>query len=144
MISSLMRGLRRRLASCALALLVLQCAMPFAAPIAACCAPRVATPARAAAAPGDGECCPAGSHPPGECPRHQARKSAGAQTSQRSECRMTCGGPHGPQLLLPNAGLLPAPAATDITLASVPVEARDAANPLPRRALPDAPPPKRL
>lgn len=138
-----MRGLRRRLASCALALLLLQCAMAFAAPISACCAPRASTAAQAAA--DEGECCPPGSHPPGQCPLHKDKKSTAPQTSSRaSQCRMVCDGPHGPQLMLTTVGLLPAPIVTDITLASTAIAARDAATPVSRHAFPDAPPPKRL
>ena len=116
--------------------------MAFAAPISACCAPR-ASAAQSAAE--DRDCCPPGSHPPGECPLHKDKKSAAAQTPSRaSQCRMVCDGPHGPLLMLTTAGLLPPPVVTDITLSSTRLVAHDAAPAVSRRAFPDAPPPKRL
>ena len=65
-----MRALRRRLASCALALTALQLALLFSVPVSACC---VSTAAAVAHAPSstDKDCCPAGSHAPGQCPLHK-------------------------------------------------------------------------
>ena len=134
-----MRTFRRRLASSALALTLLQCSLLFAAPMAACCHSQPAPPARAAKA----ECCPAGSHAPGECPLHRD-KAESAAAHKPADCAMRCDATHAPDFVLGAMGVLPRPAAEvaaadpsrfdlDLTLA-----------PDARRSLPDAPPPRTL
>jgi hypothetical protein len=98
MLTALMPPLRRRLASCALALCLVQVATLFAAPVAACCATRGGS--RAAAT--DDDCCPAGTHAPGQCPLHKAG-------NRDSACRFTCSHPGASALLLMPAGILAAP-----------------------------------
>jgi len=125
--------LRRRLASCALALVVCHCALVFAAPLSSCCPSRDARPAATA----EKECCPAGSHPPGECPLHKR-----SHTTSKTSCRMQCDAPHGAQFLPGAVGLLPAPAASiaapiasrAIALATVDLQTRP--------FLPESPPPR--
>src|SRR6476469_7587054 len=94
-----MLTLRRKLASWALAVLLCQMTALFAAPLSACCQGH-----RAVAA--DEDCCPAGAHPPGQCPRQATSRSTS------STCRMQCDVPHGAQLLLTAIGVLPRPAVT--------------------------------
>src|SRR4029079_3345159 len=117
---------RRRLASGALALAVLQLAVLFAAPVSVCCL-RAAAGHRAAvtsASADEVECCPPGSHAPGECPLHRNAKSrqtaANAAAARRtaSPCRMMCDAPHGPQFLIGTIGLAPAPQSVAIQLTS--------------------------
>src|SRR4051812_11028660 len=94
---------RRRFASWALVLIVLQVALVFTAPLAARCA----ASSRSAAQP-EHECCPAGSHPPGECPRHASKNA--------SACRLACDAPHGVGLLVVTLGVLPPNDADGVTL----------------------------
>ncbi len=112
--------------------MLVQGVLVFAAPLSACRA------ANAAAAAHDDECCPAGSHPPGQCPRHAGRQSTPVA------CRMLCDAPHGFQFLTVVAGILPA----DAAIAAAPIEARPPAiafvSPLHRTTIPDPPPPRRL
>src|SRR3954447_22229208 len=125
--------LRRRLASCALALLVCHSALVFAAPLSSCCPTRHDAPVAEA----EKDCCPAGSHPPGQCPRH-----AGSKAATRVACRMQCDAPHGVQFLLGVAGLLPPPAAA----LDAPILSRalvsSVVNPETRSFVPDSPPPR--
>jgi len=137
-----MSALRRRLASGALALTVLQCALLFAAPMAACClqgGARAASVARE-----DVDCCPPGAHPPGECPLHRGARSEGRGAASRSVCRMMCDAPHGPQFLLVAIGMLSAPQATTISLTAHVLPAGAPAAISARPSTPDAPPPKLL
>jgi len=139
-----MRALRRRLASCALALTALQLALLFSVPVSACCVPKAAAVAHAPSAAGK-DCCPAGSHAPGECPLHKTRgdqKSPELQTSRTSQCRLMCDAPHGAQFLLGAIGVLPAPEGIEIALTSRAFDTRSQASVLLRAALPDAPPPR--
>src|SRR5262245_61404665 len=101
-----MSMVRRRLASCALVLLVCHSAIVFAAPLSSCC-PSRHTAQAASAHDDEPDCCPAGSHAPGQCPRH----ARGGQTTKVT-CRMQCDAPHGVQFLLGASGLLPPPAFT--------------------------------
>src|SRR5262245_59576452 len=107
-----MTMLRRRLAACALALLVCQSALAFAAPLTSCCPPRHTSGAGEREAgereAGEKDCCPAGSHAPGQCPLHARSKAATTVT-----CRMQCDAPHGVQFLIGIAGL-PLPPAVSI------------------------------
>ena len=136
-----MSAFRRRLASGAIALTLLQLAVLFAAPVSACCLPfrlkAEATQVEKAEAP---DCCPAGSHAPGECPLH---KGGGAQKSG-SDCRMTCDTEHGPQFVLGVTGVLPAPESTRIDLtASAPLHGVPFIATA-RPSVPAAPPPRLL
>jgi hypothetical protein len=128
-----MSMIRRRLASCALALVVCQSALVFAAPLSSCCPSRHGAPVAEA----EKDCCPAGSHPPGQCPLHARSK---AET--RASCRMQCDAPHGVQFLLGAAVLLPAPAASF----AAPLISRavivSTANLQSRPFVPDSPPPR--
>jgi hypothetical protein len=129
--------LRRRLASCALALVVCQSALVFAAPLSSCCPSRDGAKAKAEQAEAEKDCCPAGSHPPGQCPRHAASKAAA-----RISCRMQCDAPHGVEFLLGAVGLLP-PLAVSLAapLASSAPAVSEAA-PETRPFVPDLQPPR--
>jgi len=126
--------LRRRLASCALALVLCQIAFVFAAPLSSCCPARDRAGVRAAETEKD--CCPAGAHAPGQCPLH------GKSKAPKVDCRMRCDAPHGAQFLIGVAALLPAPAAVP----AVPVVSRAVAlaavDPQTRPFVPDSPPPR--
>ena len=128
-----MMMLRRRLASCALTLVVCHTALVFAAPLSSCCPSRTGAPVAAA----EKECCPAGAHAPGECPRH-----ARSKTAPRVSCRLQCDAPHGAPFLLGAVGLLPAPAASlAVPLASRAVQL-GGVDPETRPFVPDSPPPR--
>lgn len=131
-----MSAFRRRLASGALALTVLQFALLFTAPMAACCLQGGAR--EASIAKKDVDCCPPGAHPPGECPLHRGAKASG------SVCRMMCDAPHGPQFLLGAIGMLPAPQVTTISLTAHALPAGAPVAISARPSTPDAPPPKLL
>jgi hypothetical protein len=125
-----MLTLRRRLASCALALLFCQTAAVFAAPFSSCCVTRHAGEA-------EHDCCPAGSHPPGQCPRHAAEREAA-----RSACRMQCDAPHGVQLLPGFVGLLPASTVSIIAITPSPFVTAAVSAPALQSPVPDSPPPR--
>ncbi len=126
-----MQTLRRRLASCALALILVQTALAFAAPLSACC-----TTKPTAAADAD-ECCPAGSHPPGQCPRHA--RSNGAP---RVSCRLQCDAPHGLQFVAGVTGVLPVPLAVTVPSADAGAIAFVPAVERLRSSDPTSPPPR--
>jgi len=133
-----MRALRRRLASFALALAVCHSALVFAGPLASCCPSRAA-----AAAAADDECCPAGSHPPGQCPRHAgSNASSRAERSGKTSCRLQCDAPHGAQFLLGAVGLLPVSALSIAAPDASHAAANAVVNPETRPFVPDAPPPR--
>src|SRR3954471_21382690 len=125
-----MAALRRRLASCALAVALLQCALLFAAPMSACCGSgNVRLKADAA---GDAhECCPAGAHAPGQCPLHKTARSA--------DCAFRCDASHAPDFVLGAMGVLTRPAAApaDPAIVSPRTASRTPAL-LARTILPDA------
>lgn len=129
---------RRKLASCAVMLTLLQAALLFVAPVSACCGAERRTLHQAA----EIECCPAGSHPPGQCPLHKKGSTTGA--SDRAECRMRCDASHSPDFLLGAIGILAAPSASSFVPAAVTVPPVAAGAPRPRAFSPDAPPPKSL
>jgi hypothetical protein len=143
---------RRRLASGALALIVLQFALLFAAPVSACCnAGAFGVTAQARTVENDVECCPPGSHPPGQCPLHRRATSSRAAAnaarhaeSSRAACRMTCDAPHGPQFLLGFIGMITAPGSTEIDLTADTLHAGAPLVATARPSLPDAPPPRLL
>src|SRR4051794_15650027 len=131
-----MAALRRRLASCALAVALLQCVLLFAAPMSACCGSgnvrQKADTARDAH-----ECCPAGAHAPGQCPLHK--------TSHSADCAFRCDASHAPDFVLGAIGVLTRPAATLPAPAAVtPRTMSRTPALLARTILPDAPPPKSL
>jgi hypothetical protein len=135
-----MRILRRRLASGALALSLLQLGLLFAAPMSACCLSRMAAQT-AATDPGADDapdCCPPGAHPKGECPLHKGK------SGRATHCSFRCGGTAAPQLLLGAIGVLPAPPSSEIpfTASALPSSAFRAA--ILRPVIPDAPPPERV
>lgn len=123
-----MLTLRRRLASWALALLFCQTVAVFAAPLSSCCAPRHA-------AVEDQDCCPAGSHPPGQCPRHAA-------ATTKTSCRMQCDAPHGAQFLIAAPGVMPPAAAVSFALSGGRAVAIAEAVSTARASVPPSPPPR--
>jgi hypothetical protein len=136
---SIMDTVRRRLASCALALTMLQGALLFAAPLSACCRLVSArTDAAAARTAEKSDCCPPGSHPPGQCPLHRQ-----SRTAARPDCRMTCEATPA-AFLIGTVGVLPVPAALELPSASSALHGASFAVPIPDSVLPDAPPPKLL
>ena len=141
-----MRPFRRRLASFALVLTALQLALLFAVPVSACCARQPIAVRTSAEAAGSKDCCPAGSHPPGDCPLHKDKtgKSSGAQTSAADRCRMMCDAPHGPQIVFGAIGVLPAPAVSDITFTWSSLQARTIPHVFAPATFPAGPPPKSL
>jgi hypothetical protein len=135
---SFMSAFRRRLASGALALIVLQLALLLTAPVSACCASGdIGTKAKAGTKI---ECCPAGSHAPGECPLHKSSD----RESKDSDCRITCGSPQGPQFLLGVVGVLGAPQSTYVDLTASALHAVAPVSVTARPSVPDAPPPRLL
>jgi hypothetical protein len=130
-----MRILRRRLASGALVLSVLQLSVLFAAPVSVCCA-KASAAAIAAASDDAPDCCPPGAHPKGECPLHRGQKQV--------HCRMTCDRSGPPQLLLGSIGVLPAPASVIFSFAQSRPAASAHAAILVRPFVPDSPPPELL
>jgi hypothetical protein len=141
-----MAPLRRRLASGALALTVLQLALLFAAPLSACCpSNRAAHQAKVAA---ETECCPAGSHAPGECPLHRGSRAGDRQSARTTQtegaCRMICDAPHGAPLLLGATGIVPSPQAVEIDLTAYAMAVGASSITTDRPSFPDAPPPRLL
>ena len=134
-----MRTFRRRFASCALALTLLQAALLFAAPAAACCPSRTAAPVRAAKA----DCCPAGAHAPGECPLHRDKAEAAA-AQKPADCAMRCDATHSPDFVLGAMGVLPRPVAEVSAADSSRFDLDLSVTPRAHRTLPDAPPPRTL
>jgi hypothetical protein len=133
--------LRRRLASYALTVALLQCALLFAAPVSACCGPGnfrlTAEATNEAEATTPHECCPAGAHAPGQCPLHKAAHSR--------QCAFRCGASHAPDLVIGAIGVLTPPSVTSVNPPTA--TTRPAARPpalLARTILPDAPPPESL
>src|SRR3954467_14609566 len=131
-----MAALRRRLASCALPVALLQCVLLFAAPMSACCGSGNVR-LKADAARDAHECCPAGAHAPGQCPLHK--------TSRSADCAFRCDASHAPDFVLGAMGVLTRPA---VMLADPsPVRTCTSSRTpslLARTILPDAPPPKSL
>jgi len=135
----LMRSLRRRLASGALAVALLQCALLFAAPLSACCGKGDVRSHAAASKEGQAtpvDCCPVGAHPPGQCPLHKKERS--------SDCAFRCGQAHAPDFVLGAVGILAAPPASLAPPTAAIVH--DLAGPgiVVRVSRPDGPPPRSL
>jgi len=134
---------RTRLASCALGVVLLQLTLLFAAPLSACCATPAAKSHHTAVRSADVEdCCPPGSHPPGQCPLHRSAR-ANTRTSP-GECRIRCSAPQAAAFIAGVVGVLPIPVAASISIDSSDVAGIPAARPIARAAHPDAPPPKLL
>lgn len=130
-------------ASCAFVLVLLQCTLLCAAPMSACCAGGRASLETAKADSEDVDCCPPGSHAPGQCPLH--KNGAKAAKAGGAHCRMRCDASHTPDFVLGAIGVLPRPFVA--SLAAPPVTSlrgRTAEPLLARPAVPDAPPPKAL
>ena len=136
-----MMFLRRRLASCALVVMLLQLGLLGVGPLVACCGPD-----SAAAVAGDQsskvECCPPGSHPPGQCPLH--REARDKSRPAAAECRIRCDAPSGPGIVLGATGMMPPPPIASVSTISQALSPAPAPLPTNRPALPDAPPPKFL
>jgi hypothetical protein len=132
-----MRSFRRRLASCALAVVLLQCALLFAAPVSACCGTAAA---RAHATQAEDspsiECCPAGAHAPGQCPLHKKERS--------SDCAVRCGQTHAPDFVLGAVGILTPPVLSLAPPATMHVGAIAIPGVVVRAIPPDGPPPRSL
>ena len=128
----LLSAFRRRVASGALALTVLQFALLFAAPMS-CCASfsaKAAAPQKVAASD--------------ECPLHKSKDLGSRSEAQDSACRMMCDAQHGPQFLLGAIGVLPEPESTDVEMVSTALPDAAALTTTARPAVPDAPPPRFL
>jgi hypothetical protein len=122
----------------ALVVTLIQCVMLFATPLASCCGR--SEPLKAQTNGADVECCPPGSHPPGQCPLHKQK------TSQRSssDCRIRCDAQDAPALLVGVAGVLTASVAPLAPAPPSPYRVAARAMLLSRADFPDAPPPKTL
>jgi len=122
---------------------LLQLTMLFGAPFSACCVPAETRTDKASTRSAEvKECCPPGSHPPGQCPLHRGARK-GAQASS-TECRIRCGTPHTAGLIAGGVGVLPAPAISTAATISFDLDAVSAPRVTARPAHPDAPPPKLL
>ena len=122
---------RRRLAFGALLLLLAQVSA-LAAPLAACSgAWEMAHQDRA-------DCCPAGSHPEGQCPLHQRA------ASDPNACRLTCAAQTSHAFIPGLTGVLP-PAVRIATLFTVAAAVRPTdPRPVSRIITPRTPPPESL
>jgi hypothetical protein len=138
-----MNPVRRRLASGALALAVLQLALLFAAPVSACCRSGSLDHKAITSDRAEVECCPPGSHPPGQCPLHKGKVARAADRTVGA-CRMMCDAPHGPEFVLGMIGVIAAPASTHVNLTADRLHAPELVAPSTRPSLPDAPPPRLL
>ena len=137
-----MLSLRWRPISCAVAMMLLQATLLVVWPLSACCAQSGAAKAHAAKAAAEADCCPPGSHRPGQCPLHRSARSGARQSA--STCRIQCSAPLAAAIVIGTVGVLPDPpvaARTTIvsTVAPAPADAVSA-----RAVHPDAPPPKTL
>jgi hypothetical protein len=126
----------------ALLLIVVQAALLFVAPVSACCRDRSTRQAQTIGA-ADEDCCPAGSHPPGQCPLHKGKtKSSGSGGSR--ECRLRCAASQAPDFTLGAIGVLPGPAAIPVAAPRSTFGSIASSTVLARSLNPDAPPPKAL
>jgi hypothetical protein len=133
-----MSAFRRRLASGALMLTALQFAVLLAVPLSACCIPGASEITRVENA--KIECCPAGSHAPGECPLHKSKN----RESTDPVCRMTCGAPDVAQILIGTIGVLPAPQSSHLYMTASALHAGTPVTVTARPSVPGAPPPRLL
>ena len=128
MVQASMTLFRRPLASCALAVLLLQVGGLIAAPVSACC--------RAANASAPAACCRPVQHQSGPCPMHAA------PSPRADRCRMACDTRADAPLLL--GFFAPLPGVPSI---AVPIVGGRAAMPVTpafasRTSIPDSPPPE--
>jgi hypothetical protein len=135
----MLHTLRHRIASCALALLFVQTAGVFAVPMAMGCPGDTH-----AAAAQDEDCCPAGSHAPGQCPLHARAKTTGADKEEHASCRMRCDAPHGVQLLVGAVAVLPISSRITIALTDRGAARVASTTAVLRSTIPSAPPPRTL
>lgn len=142
--TGVMNALRRRLASCALALTVLQLAVLFGAPLSCCMSARGGHRGAAVVSAEEKDCCPPGSHPPGQCPLHKSKDRGSKSEDRASSCRMMCDAPHGPQFLLGAIGIVQAPVSIALELTPSALHAGAPLTATARPSLPDAPPPRLL
>jgi hypothetical protein len=133
-----MSAFRRRLASGALALIAMQFALLVAAPVSACCVSGAKEVTRRETA--KIECCPAGSHAPGECPLHKSKN----RESRNPVCRMTCSAPDVATILIGTIGVLPAPQSSALYMTESSLHAGAPVTVTGRPSVPDAPPPRLL
>ena len=120
----------RTFAAGALILALVQLTAVLAVPLVACTA---MTPA---AHHDSVECCPAGSHPPGECPLHRQ------EATHSGACRLTCA-KQGTTPFVPGiAGVLPPSFEMTTVLAAGPRLAIADASGIFRSITPASPPPK--
>ena len=119
----------RAFAAAALLMVVAQVFAVCAVPLAACAlSPSAVHHERV-------ECCPAGSHPPGQCPLHKT-------PSHSNECRMTCARQGATPFVPGVVGvLLPSIAMANPAGGTLPVPALDSV-PCSRSSIPSSPPPK--
>jgi len=118
---------RRPLASCALAVLLLQVAGVIAAPVSACC--------RAAHVVAPAACCRPAAHQSGPCPMHLS-------SPRPTQCRMACDSRTDVPLL--PGFYAPLPSVPSVSAATVSEPAVPSAAPalVFRTTVPDSPPPK--
>jgi hypothetical protein len=129
----------RRRSACALALAAVQFALLFAAPAAACCRADETAGAAVSRVENDAECCPPGSHPPGQCPLHRR-----AARQSESECRIRCTAPSASGYMIGIAGMLPAPPVSRLEMRSSALETATVPVLVSQFVPPVAPPPKIL
>lgn len=133
-----MRSLRRRLASWALAMSLVQIAAVFVPVSAACCAGMGADAmSRMRMMAAEHDCCPPGAHPPGQCPFHRTKTQCGDR-----DCRLTCAGADTTGLVLGSVGTLPVPAIATTVVVAVPHPRGTVIAFLSHEPLPTSPPPK--
>jgi hypothetical protein len=137
---------RSRLAFYALGVVLLQLTVLFAAPFSACCVTPDSRTRSASSRSADVEdCCPPGSHPPGQCPRHRGARRPGTDgRTAATECRIRCTAEQRAGLITGPIAVMPRPAVA--VVATIPHDLYVAAEPAPNvpSAHPDAPPPKLL
>jgi hypothetical protein len=90
------------------------------------------------------ECCPPGSHPPGQCPLHREARNRAHSSAATSDCRIRCNAPLDSGLVVGVAGVLPRPSITVEPHAVTDLTVDRAPSPFARTARPDAPPPRLL
>jgi len=122
----------------AIVVMLIQCVMLFATPIASCCGR--SAPLKAETNKVDEDCCPPGSHPPGQCPLHKNK----TPKKSTNECRIRCDAPGATALVFGVAGVLPVHVAALSTAPGSPFHTIASAALLARADFPDAPPPKNL
>ena len=129
--SSEMPSRGRIFAAGALLVLVAQLTAVLAAPLVACAM-------TASIARGDSvDCCPAGSHPPGQCPLHR-------RESRSDDCRLTCARQGSTPFVPGFVGVLPPSTSIAPVILVVPAVASFVVTPIARSLTPASPPPRSL